>query len=1705
MKKKQHNLELWSILFALLVWPCFAMAQNDVTYVYITNPQPVSNANGWTIEGMVNQFRPELKTAEFWNQSGASIYQTISLPAGNYRLTATAFTRTGMKATLFANENKMNIATVSSSTVNSLSQASYWLDSGGGINYLDFVLTEAKDVTIGLKADQSTSDYWLVWRGFQLQADSVQNLTGLYVNSSGYGDVNIYSTTVREEKDTIYVVEHSSLAVNITPDNGCYISNVSVNGIDMTNQVKDGVLVLEDVSPETTIYVTFAIRDLNILPGREVTDECLINPTFDDNINGWNIRFVNSLTAPNAGYQNNTVYTNDGSSVSSGGSAVNDDGKVSSLNNFIEVWNPSTSSPYRIGDCEISQTIYGLPAGKYKLSCDAIAVQQGSQYQNPIKGTSLFIRTNTGYEEKKDVATANNNPEHFTLEFTYPSNANVLILGLKTEKSTANWIAADNFRLYYLEAEGYTISYIIDDQIVHTDTIVSGKVINPFVPEERDGYIFNGWNNLPDTMPDHDITVTGSFAKNVLSFEINQDSPFVLEQDVKFANVTVNVDFKAGFNSLVLPFTLSETIVKDVFGDDAKIFTFGEIHEGLDTVRIIFKPKEEQTIEANEPVLIKTSQAINSFEVNEVSLLKGTAAVNGIHFAFVGNYNGTTLLESDTYYLSTISEDIYSFNKSTGSATINSLGSYIRPISSEARNKTVHFIIDEDGTNYANYYQLKYLIDGNIWRSELNAVGSDVEPLSETPEKEGYSFIGWDNIPSTMPANNENVTAQFNINYYEIIYIVDGEVVKKDSIAYNYEITPYSVTVPSGFQFSGWNNLPETMPAKDITLTGSISLADNSGLPWDAPVYPSPEIEAGQTYYIYNVGCRQFVTGANLWAEQISLSTDGKPYMKVIVESAITSDTKENGYRFKVDGIYQFSGHFGDSWEGDGTGTLSRQNGNCYLYRATEEDGYLDAYYRDGLYYYYDIADHVLTTDCIWLLKEEFPGYYQIHSSTNNGTYKNANIQYAFAESAGQRVKFNIRIAQVTNLQNLLWQFIPADENHALEVELFATRLELYNVLKEAYKNNVDYSNASLVYQDSTATKYNLQTAIQTLRNNIYNHLLAKGTPNSMSEVTSVLLINPDFTANIEGWIYDIKAENTGYIFHEYTNIDGTSLSGSAINDEGQLTNVNTFMEAFNANGALNDGSIYQTIQNLPVGSYKITCDAIANNQNNPDATIKGIQFFVKDKTNLDITSCDVATKNGSPEHYSLLFVNPQEQDVTIGMRVSDTKANWLAFDNIRLYYYGNALDTHLFTIDYVVDGETIHTESLHYGEHISIYQEPTKEGYSFSGWSDIPKTMPSTAVTVTGTFKANATYETEEAIFKYDEKQGGYQFAGIKDAETTEATVPKEVNGQPVVSVPENIFATDTQLQVLNWTANASVEASYFASPEEHGNLLVFVPSFKNITYEGNVIRLGTAENITLYDGRPMTNPKQFNAKHISITKEFSKRTLVGSTSGWETIVVPFDVDSITTEDGRLIAPFGSDALTNHHFWLAQMNAYTGFTHATSIRANVPYIISMPNSERYTEDFCISGKVTFHGTNVKVQPTSDAIRQNGPEFGLVPTYQTVAAADSVYVLNDTQFQADGIIWPAGSVFVRSIRAARPFEAYTYANASNGGHVKGYIPLDEMATGLQQVQNSECIMHNSADAIYDLIGRRIAKRKFSTVNSIKKGLYIKDGQKVLVK
>ncbi|MBQ1178071.1 MAG: InlB B-repeat-containing protein, partial [Bacteroidaceae bacterium] len=92
--------------------------------------------------------------------------------------------------------------------------------------------------------------------------------------------------------------------------------------------------------------------------------------------------------------------------------------------------------------------------------------------------------------------------------------------------------------------------------------------------------------------------------------------------------------------------------------------------------------------------------------------------------------------------------------------------------------------------------------------------------VPEAPEKEGYTFDGWGEVAETVPAGDVTYEGSYSVNSYLLTYVVDGETINVESIAYGTEITLLDEPVKEGYTFSGWSEVPEKMPAEDVTVSG---------------------------------------------------------------------------------------------------------------------------------------------------------------------------------------------------------------------------------------------------------------------------------------------------------------------------------------------------------------------------------------------------------------------------------------------------------------------------------------------------------------------------------------------------------------------------------------------------------------------------------------------------------------------------------------------------------------------------------------------------------------------------------------------------------------------------------------------------------------------------------------------------------------------
>ena len=90
-----------------------------------------------------------------------------------------------------------------------------------------------------------------------------------------------------------------------------------------------------------------------------------------------------------------------------------------------------------------------------------------------------------------------------------------------------------------------------------------------------------------------------------------------------------------------------------------------------------------------------------------------------------------------------------------------------------------------------------------------------------TLTREGYQFNGWDKaFPTTMPAENITVKAQWGINQYTITFDTNGgNEIAPITQDYGTKITAPADPTRKGYTFKGWDKeIPETMPAENITV-----------------------------------------------------------------------------------------------------------------------------------------------------------------------------------------------------------------------------------------------------------------------------------------------------------------------------------------------------------------------------------------------------------------------------------------------------------------------------------------------------------------------------------------------------------------------------------------------------------------------------------------------------------------------------------------------------------------------------------------------------------------------------------------------------------------------------------------------------------------------------------------------------------------------
>ena len=186
------------------------------------------------------------------------------------------------------------------------------------------------------------------------------------------------------------------------------------------------------------------------------------------------------------------------------------------------------------------------------------------------------------------------------------------------------------------------------------------------------------------------------------------------------------------------------------------------------------------------------------------------------------DYNITATSANETMGTVTGGGNYRNGTKATLTATPNE-GYHFVKWSNDVTENPYTFAVDKDlaltATFDAKEYNLIYMVDGVEYKKVPVKFGSTITPEA-FPTKVGYTFSGWGEIPATMPTSDVTVNGTFAINKYTFTFDTDGgSEVAGITQDYNSAITVPTAPTKTGYTFAGWvPAIPETVPAENMSF-----------------------------------------------------------------------------------------------------------------------------------------------------------------------------------------------------------------------------------------------------------------------------------------------------------------------------------------------------------------------------------------------------------------------------------------------------------------------------------------------------------------------------------------------------------------------------------------------------------------------------------------------------------------------------------------------------------------------------------------------------------------------------------------------------------------------------------------------------------------------------------------------------------------------
>ena len=941
----------------------------------------------------------------------------------------------------------------------------------------------------------------------------------------------------------------------------------------------------------------------------------------------------------------------------------------------------------------------------------------------------------------------------------------------------------------------YTVTWKIDGEqgtYKQTQATFGEAIATPEAPIEKEGYTFE-WRDIPETMPaDENLVITGYYVANSYTVTWTVNGVAFTTTTVSFGDAIIAPEYtaEAGYDFAwdEIPATMPANDITINGITTAKTYTV--------TWNVNGEKVGETTVKFGDAIADYAFDAPEGYEFSgwtdkPATMPASDITVNGTttakSYTVTWNVNGEKVGETTVKFGDAIAD--YEYSAPTG---YNFSGWTDKPETMPASNITVN------GTTTAKTYTVTWKVDGEVVGTTTETFGQPIADFNyDAPV--GSTFSGWLDKPETMP-DNENlvINGTLSADIHTITWKVNGEVIATTSAVYGAEIADYAYTAPTGYTFSGWTDKPATMPANNIEVNGTTTIKTYT-VKWtiNGEYYESTEVKYGEA-----VTAPQYTIPAGhsfAWGDIPSAMPDDD---NLVINGTLTIN------RYTITYYYdeaETQVYFTETLD-YGTAPTAKEAPTLKGKTFVDWDGDVPAALTQ------DVKLHALFTDIEYTVIFKGPEGNLLDWTV---TYEDAIDAITADDAAVEGYTFtgvwNYNGAAVTFPTTV--KALTGDDDKAATEFVFegVYNINVYHIV--FYKSEADKANGIVLHEQDYEFNTDISNAVAdpTMEGHTFlgwDHEPAIVESDDefigqwdINTYTVTWKVGDDFTTTTdvkygEALVAPEYTPAAGYDF-EWVDVPATMPANDALVISGKLT-AKTYTVTWKVNGE----KVGETVV-----SYG---DAIADY----DYTApEGYEFSGwTDKPETMPDSEIVVNGTTTPKTYTVTWKVGDDFTTTTEVKYGEALAapeytpaagydfEWVDVPetmpaNDALVISGK-LTAKTYTVTWKVNGEIIGTTTETFGEAIADYAYTAPTGYTFSGWTDKPETMPAddalvingttTPKTYTVTWKVGDDFTTTTEV-RYGEAlaapeytpAAGYDFEWVDVPETMPANDALVISGK--------------------------------------------------------------------------------------------------------------------------------------------------------------------------------------------------------------------------------------------------------------------------------------------------------------------------------------